>query len=147
MMKKIISLAMLGSIALSALPVVAAETTNGSGAMMKKTPKEVNLACVLPALTKREAAIASAFSAYSESLKGALVTRANSLQTAWSKTERRDRRAAIEAAWTAYRTSSRAAVRTHRTARRTAWETFRKEARACGSSATTEETVSNEPEI
>lgn len=89
------------------------------------------IACIAPAVTTREAAIGSAFAAFSAAQTTALSTRAAALQAAWALTDLSSHNAAVKAAWSAYRTAHKTAVQTHNTATKAAWSTFRAAVLVC----------------
>lgn len=99
--------------------------------MMDSNKKNVDIACVQPAIAKREAALLAAVDSYYVSMKAAMTTRASALNTAWGLTDASAREAAIRAAHSAFRTSAKTATMTLRAARKNAWKTFKADAKAC----------------
>ncbi len=133
------------AILLSATPLsVFAQTSVAPESMRRAqttTPKKtLDVACIQAAVDKREAAIIAALDTYHSAAKTAFETRRSALQAAWAITDRAERRAALKAAWAAFRKSTREASSTFRKARRTAWEQYRTDRKACGTSATSDDT-------
>lgn len=93
--------------------------------------KNVDIACVQPAVAKREAALLASVDTYYSVMKSAMSVRASALNAAWSLTDASAREAAIKAAHAAYRTSAKTATATLRTARKGAWKTFKADAKVC----------------
>lgn len=127
----IIAVALFGSLALAAN----AETTATTPATNRP---RVDLACMVNAVGKREAAIGAAFSTFSSAMQSALSARQSALAAAWALTDAKARRAGIRSAWETFRKAKRQARLTHNAAIKAAWSTFRTDAKACHGTASEE---------
>ena len=131
MIKKIIG----GALVVSSLMV-------GMVAFAQNTNKGANqatmIACVAGAVATREAAIQSAFSAFSTSMTSAFTKRASDLATAWTLTDKTARDTAIKSAHATFKDSSSTAKKTYNTVRQAAWQQFSTARKACKAPATGE---------
>ncbi len=98
----------------------------------KTNGKKFDAVCISAAVKTREAAIGSAWAAFSASMTTAYSTRASALATAWANTDATARRTAIKAAWSAFHKSAKTARETWRTAQKNARKAFKEAAKACG---------------
>ncbi len=118
------------------VPVMAQTSTSTATSTGTSTQvNNVDLACVQGAVSKRDAAVSSAFDAYYTVEKAALTARTSALSSAWAITDRKARRTAIAAAWKNFQTASKSAQKTYRAAKKTAWDTFTTDRKACGKGA------------
>lgn len=129
-----------------ALPVLATEGANtnmnanaNTNSHMMKPKKadrmaKVDGACMSTAVSKRDDALVAAVDVSATAVKNALNTRKAALKAAWALTDGRSD--ALKAAWTTYRAAVKAAKKTLRDGRLAAWKTFRTDAKACGTGAT-----------
>lgn len=129
MTKKIIGI--MAWLLLTIIAVPALAVTTDSGTTTNQPNQAAIISCMSVAVSAREAAIQSAFNAYSSAETAALTARQSALQTAWSKTAIKEIRTAVNAAWKAYRTAHRAAAKTHNTAVKAAWQQFKQSAKDC----------------
>ncbi len=143
MKKMLLSLLAIAFLAGTA-PVAWAETTPTP---TPKPKREINLACMQAAVSKRDSALISTVDAYHTSAVAALKARHDSLKTAWGKTDKKTRRTDIATAWKTYRVSSRAARHAFRASKKKAWETFRTERKACGTLATLDDATNEAVDI
>ena len=121
-----------------AVPVFADTATGTTSQKLK-----IDTACMQSAVSKREAAIASGFSAYSSTVSSALSTRASAFASAWGLTSAKARNTALKAAWKAYRSSVSSARSAWSKARQSAWVTFYSARKSCGTNATAEDTTTH----
>lgn len=101
----------------------------------------VDLVCMQNAVEKRDTAIITAFSAFSNSIQLALSTRMIELKAAWGIQDASARKQAIKSAWEKYKKSAKSARETMQAARKNAWDQFKSDRKACGAGAVKEDTT------
>jgi hypothetical protein len=121
-----------------AIPALANAATETSVQIQK-----IDTACMQSAVSKREATIASGFSAYSSSVSSALKARATAFASAWELTSAKARNTALKAAWKAYKSSISSARSAWSKARRSSWVAFYDARKSCGANATAEDTTTH----
>ncbi len=94
--------------------------------------KNVDAACMQPAVAARETALQAEFSALSASISSALTTRASALNTAWGLTDASARQTAVKKAWATFQDSVKAARKTAKDAKKAAWKTYKDATKTCG---------------
>lgn len=90
-----------------------------------------NTQCIQTAVEKREGTFITAFDAYYASTRTALISRKDSLKTAWTITDSKQRRDTIRNAEKNFATSEKSARKTRRDAEKAAAKTFKNEAELC----------------
>jgi len=73
------------------------------------TSTSVDLPCMQTAVEKRDNAVIAAWDALFASIKTALQTRRDALETAWGITNRKERTKAVKDTWTAFRKANKEA--------------------------------------
>lgn len=116
-----------------------ADTATGTSAQALK----IDTACIQSAISKRETAIASGFSAYSSSVSSALKARATAFASAWELTSAKARNTALKAAWKAYKSSISLARSAWSRARQSSWVAFYDARKSCGTNAAAEDTTTH----
>ena len=101
----------------------------------------VDLICMQTAVKKRDTAIMTAFSVFSNSIQLALSTRLTELKTAWGIQDASARKQAIKSAWEKYKKTAKSARETMQVARKNAWNQFKADRKACGTGAAKEDTT------
>ena len=133
MLNKFVASALLLSSLTMAAPAFAA-----TAMPVASTPAQLAIyTCVGTAVTTRETAVASAFTAFSSTETTALATRQSALQVAWGMSTAKTIRTAVMAAWKTYRTAHRAASKMHNAAVKASWQQFAKDRKACKPMKTT----------
>ncbi len=111
--------ALLLSFAVTAPALAHGETSTA------KVKKNVNLSCMQTAVTVRETALLSAFSAFHDDVEEGLEARKSALISAWGITSGAERTKAIRTAWKEWKTDQTNANKSFRSARKSAWDTFK----------------------
>lgn len=125
------SLALAASLA---LPVFAAEPTEGAGTVTTHntlTPVAAKTACVGAAVNTREKALSTAAATFGQSLTSMYSARAVALQAAYSQSTPSAVRTAVKAAWATFNTSAKTARTAWSSSRKSAWTAYRTAAVAC----------------
>lgn len=120
----------LAFIAVTGLAVFAQETSAKA--------KQVDIACVKSAVTKREDAVLTAWQKLSDSINSALQARKTKLIAAWDITDKKERNKAVQAAWTGFKESKKNAVNSFRQEKLAAWQQFKSDVKSCGTLSTGE---------
>ena len=90
------------------------------------------------AVEKRDNAVIAAWDALFASIKTALQTRRDALETAWGITNRKERTKAVKDTWTAFRKANKEAQKIFRKARKDTWKQFKTDRKACKVTSTGE---------
>jgi hypothetical protein len=92
----------------------------------------LNVACINPAVDKRENALIAGHDTMNTGVKAALTARGTSLKAAYALDTQAKRKQARNASWEQFRTSVQAAHTAMRAVRSSAWNTFNADMKACG---------------
>ena len=95
--------------------------------------------CIQDAIQKRDSVIIPAFDVYHDSTKSALMSRRDTLNTAWGMSDAGMRKNAINSAWDAFRVRWHKAWNSFRADKKNAWKEFRMDRKACGNHDTSED--------
>lgn len=127
MNKKIVGLALSGSILLSFAPVLAQNPPPAP-----PTRRAVGIACAQAAVDARELALGDVWTKLSSAVTVALAARKAALYDAWGKPDYSSRNSARQAAWNAWRLAHQAATNAFITGRQAAQNTFIAAMQKCG---------------
>jgi len=143
MLKKIVTVTVLGTMLAVSFPVLA-EETRGTNTPINR---QLNLACMQTAVEKRDNAMITATDKFSVAVKSALEKRRDALKSAWGLTDRTARRTAIKKSWSDFRTDHRKATTDFRKERRVTWQQFVKDRKSCGLGASNDDPATENSEI
>lgn len=102
-----------------------ADTVVGNKKHKHATTTTVNLSCVQDAVADRETSILASYEKHFTAMKTALTDRKTALNTAWGKTDAKERRTAIKNVWKEFRTDKAASHKLLIKERKAAWKTYR----------------------
>lgn len=93
--------------------------------------KNIDSACIIKAVEKREAAILKAYDEMSGKISSALSTRSKALLASWGQADRTARVTSRNAAWKDFKDAARGAKELHKTTVRGAWSAYKADAANC----------------
>ncbi|MBI1888338.1 MAG: hypothetical protein HYS15_00155 [Candidatus Spechtbacteria bacterium] len=103
--------------------------------------KQLDRACMIQAVEKRDTAVINAFTTYYDAMKSALQTRLDAFKAAWNNTDETARKEALKTAEQTFKSSSQNAKKSLRNSRQQAWRQFKKDRKACGATGASEDTA------
>lgn len=127
MIKKIITLSILGTLLFSSTALAKGTSTSTPSS----TVRQVNSTCVTAAVNKRDASIKTAQDAFSKAMTDARSTRKSALSAASNLTDKAAKKSARKAAETAFKDASKTARDAFRNARKLAQDQFETGRKAC----------------
>jgi|GEM_PF-3073930 len=92
---------------------------------------QAELDCAKPAVTARETAVATAYTAFAGCTTGALSVRKTALENAWGIAANNERNNSIGKAWEEFNKTRKECQNTYKTAVKTAWDTFKTTIKTC----------------
>jgi peptidoglycan hydrolase-like protein with peptidoglycan-binding domain len=98
----------------------------------------VDIACMKPAVEKRENALLAAYNVYDTKVKAAREAKKTALLAAWNIQDAKERKEAIKQAWKTFQDSSKTAWKEFLTSKKTAWTQFEQDRKNCKAPATGE---------
>jgi hypothetical protein len=107
---------------------------NKNATSTKDVLKNVDATCVSAAVSEREDAIMSAWTAFNMDITTTLITRKSSLVNAWALTDAKERRSAVKDAWATAKKDRKEIAAEYKKVKKDIWAEFKVEAKKCGGS-------------